>query len=84
MEGQDRFQLNGYMGESKTLRLTLNLEGLGIGEEFFSGSEDRKVERKLLSFKIDENEHLFLTGLGGNITDPEKASETLIKRIIRT
>jgi hypothetical protein len=82
--GPEEFTVIGNTAERYALRLHLNLDALGIGEEFFSGqAAPRRVDRKLLEFGVDKNENLYVRGLSGQLADPGYVSELIIKRVIQ-
>lgn len=81
MNRHDVFQVQGHPNaRSVTLRLHLNLEGLRIDQELFTGLDS--PQRTALNFDLDKNEKLFITGIAGMIGAPEDCSEPLIKQVI--
>jgi len=78
----DGFVVTGKTPALNILRLNLNLDALGVDQEFFAG-EVRRANRGILEFGIDTNDEIYISGLGGQLNDPGRISEQLIKKVIQ-
>ncbi len=80
--GAGEIELRGNTTARSILRLKLNLDELGVDQEFFTG-EERRAHREMLGFGTDKDDELYLLGVSGHLTAPERISEGLIKKVMR-